>query len=56
MGAQFVGWFGTNVSDVSSSNSINMTSDKSIIARFELIPPVEDLLNQDIPESGDKYR
>ncbi len=54
-GARFVGWFGTNGSDVNSSNEISMTSNKSLIARFELIPVDvdEEITDDATPESGD---
>lgn len=56
-GARFIGWFGNNGSEVTDKNEISMTGSKSLIARFELIPPVEEeleeIIDEGTPESGD---
>jgi len=56
-GAQFVGWFGINGSEVNSDNEILMNSNKSLIARFELIPDEgpeeEEFTDEETPQSGD---
>jgi LPXTG-motif cell wall-anchored protein len=55
-GAQFVGWFGINGAEVNGNNELLMNTDKSLIARFELIsaeePEDEEFTDEDIPESG----